>query len=236
MLIEGAPGLGKTTTVTNLQAALKNVGGIRTVFCHEYDHPLHAFWTWGDGFDPNEKVEHPYSSELFIVRLMARTYAFLDQLLTQDQIAFVETYPFQSPVRNILKMLGTEADCAYYFDRFTNAVAGVSPVLVYFDHPHWRERMFGIAGDRGNRFNSMFFDAFYRSPYGLRHRVTTPAGVFQFYEEYQAVCERLIAQWPYRLIRFNPIELGETATVQHILKEISLAEHSTGTVTPRPSL
>jgi hypothetical protein len=223
ILIDGAPGLGKSTTVANLQKTLGELGDVRAVFCHEHDHPLHAFWTWGDGYDEAEKVEESYSSPRFIERLLARTHAFLNELLAHDQMAFVETYPFQSPVRNILKMLGTEEDCAEYLGRFAESVACVSPVLVYFDHPDWPGRILRVAAERGPRFESLFFEAFYRSPYGRRHGVTTPAGVIAFYQQYLAVCERLLAKWPHRLVRIDPIAGGQTGTVNRILHAIGMS-------------
>jgi len=157
---------------------------------------------------------------------MTRTYAFVDQLLTKNQTAFIETYPFQSPVRNILKMLGTEADCTAYFRRFADAVEPVLPLLVYFDHPNWKDRIYKVAEERGESFNSVFFDAFYRSPFGMKYRITTPDGVVGFYELYLEVCETLIRAWPFRILRFNPIAEGETATINRILHETGITSQS----------
>ncbi len=220
ILVEGAPGLGKTTTVTNLAAALRARGEVRAVFCHEHDHPLHAFWDWGDGCDPDQVVTEPFDPEKFIVRLLARTYAFVDRVLTERLTAVMETYPFQSPVRNMLKMLGTEADCSEYFRRFCDAVAFCDPLLVYFEREDWGARLMRLAAERGERFNDVFFDAFYRSPWGREHSASRPQDVIDFCEHYLRVCERLLDLWPYRLLRFDPVTLGPEGTVQRVLSHL----------------
>ncbi len=220
ILIEGAPGLGKTTVVTNLAAAMRARGDVRAVFCHEHDHPLHAFWDWGDGYDPGQVVTEPFTADKFIVRLMARTYAFVDRMLTEGLTAVMETYPFQSPVRNMLKMLGTEADCADYFRRFCDAVSCCDPLLVYFEREGWGERLMRLATERGERFSDVFFDAFYRSPWGVQHGASTREDVVAFYEHYVRVCGRLLERWPYRLLRFDPIALGPEGTVERVLAEV----------------
>ena len=228
VLIEGAPGLGKTTAVTNLAKSLEQDRSIKFVFCHEHDHPLHAFWTWGDGYDPDEVIVDPFSARKFIVRLLARTYGFVDQLLSEQSVAIMETYPFQSPVRNLLKMLGTEQDCSEYFNRFCDAVAFCNPLLVYFEYDSWRERILQIAEERGDKFNDLFFNAFYGSPWGRMHSARSPGDVVSFYEYYLNVCDRLLGDWPFRLVRFNPIELGRDETVGRILTNMGKAPETPG--------
>jgi hypothetical protein len=227
VLIDGAPGLGKTTAVANLADALRGDATLKAVFCHEYDHPLHAFWTWGDGYDPNEVVTDPFSAEKFIVRLLARTYAFVDQVLSAQMVAVLETYPFQSPVRNMLKMLGTERDCAEYISRFSQAVAGCRPLLVYFEHDAWGERIRRLAADRGDRFKDLFFEAFYRSPWGRKHGAHAPEDVIAFYKYYLGVCDRLLDRWPFRLVRFDPLALGPKGTTDRILVSMQSGEPAT---------
>jgi len=220
VLIDGAPGLGKTTTVTHLADAMRDGGATKFIFCHEHDHPLHAFWNWGDGYDPNEVVVEPFHANKFIVRLLARSYAFADHVLSEQAVAVLETYPFQSPVRNMLKMLGTEQDCRDYFSRFCQAVAYCNPLLVYFEHESWPDRILAVAAQRGDKFNDLFFDAFYRSPWGRKYGASRPKDVLAFYEYYLGVCDGLLKDWPFRLIRFNPIELGQAGTVDRILSQM----------------
>jgi len=154
------------------------------------------------------------------VRRITRTYAFVDQVLSEEMVAVLETYPFQSPVRNLLKMLGTEQDCSEYFSRFCEAVAWCNPLLVYLEHDAWHDRIRHIAADRGDRFKDVFFDAFYRSPWGRKYGAHSPEDVVSFYEYYLDVCASLLERWPFRLARLNPLDLGQKGTVDRIVAQM----------------
>jgi hypothetical protein len=100
------------------------------------------------------------------------------------------------------------------------AVNYCEPLLIYFEPSAWRSRITNVAAERGDRFNDLFFDAFYRSPWGRKYSAYTSEDVLTFYEYYLRICDRLLEDWPYHLLRFNPIELGPNGTIKHIMAHI----------------
>ena len=225
VLIDGLPGLGKTTAAEGLGAALR-VEADHPVEIHtEYSELLQAFWTWGDGATPGEKTERPYDTVRFINRLMRRTYDMVDQLYdgrAAGAVAVVESYPFQSPLRNMWKMGGNEAlpHAKDYFNRFASAVGCLNPLMVYFTHGHWRERMAAIEEERGPRFIALFYDAFLCSPYATQSGLSTRGDVLDFYEEYDRMACAWLDDWPHRKIVFDPIPLGASGSLARIRSEM----------------
>jgi len=100
ILVEGLPGSGKSTTIENLKSSELVRLASATEFYNEYDNPLNAFWTWGDGYEPNETVEAPYDSRRFIARILERTYRLVDRILQEDLLVVMEGYPTHLTVRN----------------------------------------------------------------------------------------------------------------------------------------
>jgi hypothetical protein len=224
ILIEGLPGAGRTTTVDGLKSAGIDWCTSKVDFYNQYDNPLNAFWTWGDGAVENEVVEEPYDSAKFTVRILERTYRLVSRILSQDLCVVMEGYPFQLVIRNMLKMLGTEDDCREYYRRFVDAISYCSPHLFYLQHPNWRERIARIAESRGAAFRSIFFTAMTRTPYGREHGVDTDAKVIDFYEYCYSFGLSLLDTWPFDLTRLDPIALGRQGTVDAIVATLSQPE------------
>jgi hypothetical protein len=224
ILIEGLPGAGKTTTVDGLKSAGIDWGASKVEFYNEYDNPLNAFWTWGDGAVENEVVEEPYDSAIFTVRILERTYRLVNRILTQDLCVVMEGYPFQLVIRNMLKMLGTEDDCREYYRRYVDAVSCCSPHLFCLEHPNWRDRITQLAKQRGADFRAIFYEAMTRTPYGKKYGVDTDIKVIEFYEHCQRFGRSMLDTWPFGLTSLDPIALGRQGTLDAIAKAVAEAQ------------
>ena len=218
IFIDGLPGAGKTTMATWLAHELRTRGYSACVVLEGDDpHPLHAFWTWGDGFVEGEVISQPFDPAIFSERLIERFCAFVAELASAHHIGVVEAYPFQSVVRAHLRMGATPDDVTACFDEIVAVIAAASPLLVLIDHADARRLFTRTLAERGERFACYFIGSIERSPYGRKQRLAGLDGVLAFYETYAAEVERLVRRWPYRLLRVNPDEAGWTKVHAEIL-------------------
>lgn len=223
ILIEGLPGVGKSTTVDGLRSAGIDWGTSKVTFYNIYNNPLNAFWTWGDGAVEDEVVDEPYNSAKFTVRMMEKTYRLVNRILTQDLCVVMEGYPFQLVIRNMLKMLGTEQDCRDYYRRFCDAVSYCTPHLFFLEHPNWRDRISQITERRGEAFRTVFYTAMTRTPYGRKYVIDTDAEVLDFYESCHRFGRSLLEIWPFDLTHLDPIALGRRGTLNAIAATVQQA-------------
>jgi hypothetical protein len=101
VFVEGIPGSGKTTTASWLAGELRARGRPATAYLEmDEAHPLHAFWTWGDGYNEGEVVTEPYAPDKFTDRLNENAGAFVRRVIARAESAVVDAYPFQLAVRN----------------------------------------------------------------------------------------------------------------------------------------
>lgn len=221
VLIEGLPGSGKSTTIEGLKSSGITRIASRTEFYDEYDNPLNAFWTWGDGWREDEVMEAPYDSRRFLARLLERTYKLVDRVLETDTLVVMEGYPTHLTVRNMLKMSASRNECRMLFQRFAQAVADIDPLLVILDTPDWAARIRQVEEERGAAFSNIFFDSLQRTPYGRSRGIQTRKDVLEFYEECNAFSLDLLDEWPHSSCCFDPFTLGRQATIDRIVAAVS---------------
>ena len=221
VFVEGIPGSGKTTTAIWLADQLRARGLPATAYREMHEpHPLHAFWTWGDGYREGEVVTEPYAPAKFTDRLNEKAAAFVQRLIAQGESAVVEAYPFQLPVRNHLKMGASRADIERFFSRFQAVVSPAKPLLVFLE-AHDMARTFQEAiRQRGADFEQLFIGSITRSPFGRRRQLRGFDGALCFYRECYALVEDLLRVWPFRVCRVNPTLSGWPAARISILEAV----------------
>jgi hypothetical protein len=221
VFVEGIPGSGKTTTATWLADQLRARGLPATAYLEtDEPHPLHAFWTWGDGYREGEVVTEPYAPAKFTDRLSDKAAAFVQRLIAQGELAVVEAYPFQLAVRNHLRMGASRADIEHFYCRFQAVVSPAKPLLVFLE-AHDLARTFQAAiRERGADFEQRLIGSITRSPFGRCRHFQGLDGVLVFYRECYALVEDFLRAWPFRVCRVNPTFSGWAAARATILEAV----------------
>ena len=181
-------------------------------------HPLHCFWTWGDGYLSNEIVKDPYTPEEFTRRLLRKCSAFVEEVRGGDSARIVEAYPFQLVARNHLRMGATDTDILNSCRRFAECVAPLQPLLIFLDSSDWETTLRRTIADRDDHFNDLFINSICRSPYGLKHGLHGLSGALSFYRHYERLVSRLRAEWPHPQLVAVPDEIGWAQTYAAIAR------------------
>jgi hypothetical protein len=183
IFIDGIPGSGKTTTALWLAEQLRQSGHAAVAHVEMDDpHPLHTFWTWGDGYREDDIVTEAFSAAKFTERLNAKAAKLVKRIASNSEVSIIEAYPFQLPVRNHLKMGASMPEIEQFFTEFQSAVAPSNPLLIFIDRPNMRGTFEAAIRQRGPAFEHLLIHSITRSPYGRRHRLSGFEGTLAFYE------------------------------------------------------
>lgn len=205
ILVEGLPGSGKTTTTRWIAETLQRLGiNARAYLERDEPHPLHAFWTWGDGYRDDEVVEEPFAADKFTRRIVEKWKALVRATQIGDDVCVVEGYPFQSPVRSHLRMGSSRGEIERDFRQFQDAMGAVPALLIYLDVETMETTFDTIVRERGVEFRDLFVGSVVKAPYGRSRGLAGWTGALDFYREYHALVQQLLPDWRGRLLRVCP--------------------------------
>ena len=105
-MVEGLPGLGKTTTASWLAARFRaELLPVRLYLESQPEHPINV---GGDlhpaGDVTGETYFQRYRPASFIQESLLRWQAFVDDAMQTDAISVLDSYPFQNSIRILLQM------------------------------------------------------------------------------------------------------------------------------------
>jgi thymidylate kinase len=227
IFVEGLPGSGKTTTTQWIVDTLCRFGrDARGALERDTTHPLHAFWTWGDGYRENEQVEEPFEAEKFTRRIIDRVKLLVQTLQGQEQILVIEAYPFQAAVRNHLRMGASRGDIERCYQEFQSAVNSLASLLIYLDVENMEARFEQIVRERGVGFHDLLIGSVVKAPYGRSRSLSGWAGMIHFYREYDALVQEFLAEWRGSLLKLSPEQESWPCVRRRILAALQLGHMS----------
>jgi hypothetical protein len=197
IMVEGLPGLGKTTTASWLAARLNSEHlPVRLYLESQPEHPINV---GGDlhpaGDVTGEMYFQRYRPADFIQESLQRWQAFVDEAIQADAISVLDSYPFQNSVRILLQMDAALDDMREYATQVEALVMPLRPALIYFSHrdvahtvQHFRE----IGAQRGEAWMDYVARLIAHCPYGEARHLEGASGVFAFMCDYKQLTDALL--------------------------------------------
>lgn len=197
ILIDGLPGLGKSTAASAFAARLKAEHFTVNLWLEtELDHPLNV---GGDlhpaGFTTGEALFKRYTPETFIEESLERWQKFIHTTLASDAINVLDSFPFQNSIRILLQMDASFDFMLAYAMQVETLVMPLNPMLIYFNQPDISEafsHVDQITTLRGKEWTDYVIRLVTNCPYAQARNLTGFEGVLTFIKDYKQVIDGLL--------------------------------------------
>jgi hypothetical protein len=199
ILVEGLPGLGKTTTASWLAARLSAEHlPVRLYLESQPGHPINV---GGDlhpaGDVTGEMYFQRYRPSSFIQESLQRWQAFVDDATQMDAISVLDSYPFQNSIRILLQMDAALDDMRAYATQVEALVMPLRPALIYLSHrdvAHSVQHFSEIGAQRGEAWMDYVARLIAHCPYGEARHLEGAGGVLTFIRDYKQLTDALLRE------------------------------------------
>jgi hypothetical protein len=199
IMVEGLPGLGKTTTASWLAVRLRAEHlPVRLYLESQPEHPINV---GGDlhpaGDVTGETYFQRYRPASFIQESLRRWQAFVDDAMQADAISVLDSYPFQNSIRILLQMDAALDDMREYAAQVEAIVMPLRPALIYFSHrdmAHAVQHSSEIGAQRGEAWMDYVARLIAHCPYGEARHLEGTSGVLAFIGDYKQLTDALLRE------------------------------------------
>ena len=199
IMVEGLPGLGKTTTASWLAARLRAEHlPVRLYLESQPEHPINV---GGDlhpaGDVTGETYFQRYRPASFIQESLQRWQAFVDDAMQTDAISVLDSYPFQNSIRILLQMDAALDDMRAYAAQVEALVMPLRPALIYLSHrdvAHSVQHFSEIGAQRGEAWMDYVARLIAHCPYGEARHLEGDNGVLAFIRDYKQLTDALLRE------------------------------------------
>jgi hypothetical protein len=199
IMVEGLPGLGKTTTASWLAARLSAQHLPARLYLES--QPGHPINVGGDlhpaGDVTGEMYFQRYRPADFIQESLQRWQAFVNDAIQTDAISVLDSYPFQNSVRILLQMDAALDDMREYAAQVETLVMPLRPTLIYFSHrdvAHTVQHFSEIGVQRGEAWMDYVARLIARCPYATARHLTGTSGILVFIGDYKQLTDALLRE------------------------------------------
>ncbi len=189
ILIEGFPGAGKSTTTRYLGEALRQRGAACRWYLEEdTPHPIDC-----NGFEIKGLTE----------KMIPLWTGFTAQTLQEPLITLIESRLWQNTALFMYMSNCTVDEIAELNRQQAQALAPLSPALIYLDQPDTEAAMHRLYTTRGEEWIQWALDK--TTPYAWfqTRGLMDFAGWEQFFREWQVIAERLFDEWPHHKLKIQ---------------------------------
>jgi hypothetical protein len=197
ILVEGLPGLGKTTTASWLAARLRAERLPARLYLES--QPGHPINVGGDlhpaGDVTGERFFQRYGPADFIRESLQRWQAFVEDAQPANTISVLDSYPFQNSVRILLQMAAPLDDMRAYAAQVETLVMPLRPALIYLSHrdmAHASQHFSKIAAQRGKAWLDYVATLITHCPYATARQLAGYDGVLAFMRDYKQLTDALL--------------------------------------------
>ena len=197
ILIDGLPGLGKSTAASAFAARLK--AKYLTVNLLLETQPRHPLNVGGDlhpaGFTTGEELFKRYTPESFIEESLERWQEFFNTASASEAINVLDSFPFQNSIRILLQMDTNFDFMLTYALQVEALVMPLNPLLIYFNQPDISgtfSHVDQITSQRGKEWTDYVIRLVTNSPYAEARNLTGFEGVLTFINDYKQVIDAML--------------------------------------------
>jgi adenylate kinase family enzyme len=197
ILIDGLPGLGKSTTASAFAARMKAENlTVNLLLETQPDHPLNV---GGDlhpaGFTTGEELFKRYTPQAFVEESLIRWHGFIKTASQSEAINVLDSFPFQNSVRILLQMDANFDFMLTYANQVEALLMPLNPLLIYFNQSDISEafsHVDQITAQRGKEWADYVIRLVENCPYAETRNLTGFKGVMAFITEYKQVIDTLL--------------------------------------------
>jgi DNA polymerase III delta prime subunit len=197
ILIDGLPGLGKSTTASAFARRLKSEHF--TVSLLLETQPGHPLNVGGDlhpaGFTTGEALFKQYTPESFVEESLERWQRFVNTASQSESIHMLDSFPFQNSIRILLQMDAPFDFMLAYANQIETMLMPLNPLLIYFNQPDIFEtfsHIDQITAQRGKEWTDYVIQLVSHCPYSEARNLTGFKGVMTFITEYKQLIDTLL--------------------------------------------
>ena len=197
ILIDGLPGLGKSTTASTFASRLKSKHFSVNLWLEtETEHPLNV---GGDlhpaGFTTGEALFKRYTPETFVEESLERWQEFVHTASASEAINVLDSFPFQNSIRILLQMDARFDFMLAYALRVEALIMPLNPLLIYFNQSDISQafsHVDQITAQRGKEWTDYVIRLVTNCPYAEARNLTGFEGVLTFIKDYKQIIDALL--------------------------------------------
>ena len=187
--VEGFPGAGKSTTTQHIGKKLQQRG----IACRWYLED--------DESNPIDCIDLEIKG--LPEKMIPLWSRFVEQALQESSITVIESRLWQNTAL-FMHMSNWEAsDILRFGCQQAQALAPLSPILVYLDQPDTESALRRLLSLRGEKWMQWALDVTTPYPWFQTRGVKDFNSWIQFFSEWQPVVARLYADWPHRKVKIH---------------------------------
>jgi deoxyadenosine/deoxycytidine kinase len=196
VIVEGLPGLGKSTTAQHLAIELEK----RAIPCRWYyeaepDNPVSGFYEPQFYSSPRE----------FVAAQESRWREFARECAERTSLSILESSLFQETIFGLLQYNVPQEQIRAFVRDIVHIIAPLQPVVVYLFHEQPAVAINQVCSMRGRVVEDVYVERNDLSPFARQREMFGFLGLARFWAEYKDIADSL-----YDALRFRKLRLDVT--------------------------
>lgn len=194
IIVEGLPGLGKSTTAQHIAIALEK----RAIPCRWYyeadrENPVSGF------YEPQFYGTPPE----FVAAQESRWQAFVDDCRNRDHYTILESSLFQETIFGLLQYNVPQPEIRGFVHDIVRIIAPLQPIVVYLYHDRPAVAISHVCETRGPSVQDVYVERNDESPFAQRRDLFGFLGLARFWAEYKTIADCLYEELRFRKLRLD---------------------------------
>lgn len=219
VVVEGIIGSGKSTAARFIAEYLRQSHiDVRLVVEGGRDHPVrlanslpHPFQPWRD-VTPDE----------FIAQSYRKWRTFVAQIEATNVVTLCDGQLFHGNLTDLLMMDVEPQQLESYVAKVVQLISALTPVVIYFHQRDIADSLRATCQQRGRHWVDYQVDWKLQSPYARRRMLTREQGLFEFYQTYREICDKLLSILPIPQLHIDNTDSDWKAHYQSIIRFLQL--------------
>lgn len=194
IIVEGLPGLGKSTTAQHIAIAHERRGiPCRWYYEADRENPVSGF------YEPQFYGSPPE----FIAAQEARWREFARVCARRDHVTILESSLFQETIFGLLQYNVPQSEIGGFVHDIVQIIAPLRPAIVYLFHEQPAVAIRRVCERRGPSVEDVYIERNDESPFARRRDLFGFLGLARFWAEYKLIADRLYEDLRFRKLRVD---------------------------------